>query len=315
MRQEQRHANVKKISTVGESSISDHKPKKLTLVRKWKKYSREENKTRIPRIKWEALRNENTEERYRQKVEELLEDQTEDIREQTNWQKISDTVTKAALEVCGREEKRVENPWMADKDEEVQRMRSRISRAIERKNELIEQRRLRGGEDNNVEANLALSIEELKEARKELKRAWEQEWWEEILTNCENAGERGDTFEVYKNLKKLGGRGLTKQATTTNLMKEEFKEHFQKVSKDRFENTPEEIDKIVEEIEDISQTEDAKIWSEQLDEVPEREEIKEQLKKMKDSAPSENGVRLSYLTKDQTWNNGGVNKVDTIYVL
>ncbi len=117
MRQEQRHANVKKISTVGESSISDHKPKKLTLVRKWKKYSREENKTRIPRIKWEALRNKNTEERYRQKVEELLEDQTEDIREQTNWQKISDTVTKAALEVCGREEKRVENPWMADKDE------------------------------------------------------------------------------------------------------------------------------------------------------------------------------------------------------
>ncbi len=141
MRQEQRHANVKKISTVGESSISDHKPKKLTLVRKWKKYSREENKTRIPRIKWEAVRNKNTEERYRQKVEELLENQTEDIREQ----KISDTVTKAALE---------------------------------RKNELIEQRRLGGADTNILEANIALSIEELKEARKDLKRetrAWEQE--------------------------------------------------------------------------------------------------------------------------------------------
>ena len=128
-------------------------------------------------------------------------------------------------------------------------------------------------------------------------RRWEEEWWEEILVNCENAGERGDTFEVYKNLKKLGGRGLTKAAATTNLTKEEFKEHFQKVSKDRFENTPEEIDAIVEEIEDISQTDEAKYWKEQLDEVPEKEEIVQQLKKMKDSAPGEDGVRLSYITK------------------
>ena len=300
MRQEQRHVNVKKICTVGESSISDHKPKKLTLTRKWKKYSKEENKKRIPRIKWEALRNENTEERYRQKVAELLENQAEGNTQQTNWKKITDTVTTAALEVCGREEKRVENPWMTDKEEEVQRMRSRISRAVERRNELLEQRNLGPAANDNLEADIAVSIEELKEARKELKREtrrWEHEWWEEILINCENAGERGDTFEVYKNLKKLGGRGLTKTAATTNLTKEEFKEHFQKVSKDRFENTPEEIDRIVNEVEDISQTDEAKMWSEQLDEVPEREEIKEQLKKMKDSAPGEDGVRLSYLTK------------------
>lgn len=300
MRQEQRHANVKKVSTVGESSISDHKPKKLTLVRKWKKYNSEEKKARIPRIKWESLRNEETELRYRQKVTELLENQTEENREQTNWQKIADTVTKAALEVCGREEKRIENPWMVDKDDEVQRMRARINRAIERRNTLTEQRRTGAAAEDDLDVNIAASIEELKEARKELKREtrrWELEWWEEILTNCENAGERGDTFEVYKNLKKLGGRGLTKVANTTNLTKEEFKEHFQKVSKDRFENTPEEIDEIIEEIEDISQTDEAKIWSEQLDEIPQREEIVEQMKKMKDSAPGEDGVRLSYLTK------------------
>jgi hypothetical protein len=48
-------------------------------------------------------------------------------------------------------------------------------------------------------------------------------------------------------------------------------------------------------VEDISQTDLAIEWREILDEVPSREEILTQMKKMKDSAPGGDGVRLIYL--------------------
>ena len=51
----------------------------------------------------------------------------------------------------------------------------------------------------------------------------------------------------------------------------------------------------VDKIEDISNTEKAQEWAERLDAIPEREEILDQMKKMKESAPGKDGVRMNYL--------------------
>ena len=51
---------------------------------------------------------------------------------------------------------------------------------------------------------------------------------------------------------------------------EEFKEHFSKVSKDRFENDPAEIDEAVAEAEDLRGVEKARIWQERLNAGPEK---------------------------------------------
>ena len=153
---------------------------------------------------------------------------------------------------------------------------------------------------NQIETDLGVARENLKDARKELKRKtrqWELEYWENIITESREAEERGDSGHMYKNLRKLGRRGQKKATDTTNLMKEQFKEHFEKISKDRFENSPEEIDEVLSKIEDISQTETAQVWREELERVPEREEIVTQMKKMKNSAPGRDGVRLIYLLK------------------
>lgn len=123
------------------------------------------------------------------------------------------------------------------------------------------------------------------------------EWWENILEECKNAGERGDSGMMYKTLKKLGGRDIKKESNTTNITTEEFRDHFKKVSEERFENSPEEIAETVRRVEDIRHTEKAREWREQLEEVPSREEILKQMKLMKDSAPGDDGVRLSYLLK------------------
>ena len=57
MRKEERPKHVKRVNTVGEAAISDHKPKKMVVElkrRKWRKVSQK----RVPRVNWEALRSE-----------------------------------------------------------------------------------------------------------------------------------------------------------------------------------------------------------------------------------------------------------------
>ena len=57
MRQGQRHRYAKKLSTVGEATISDHKPKKLVVdirTRKWRRVFGRRRRT--PQIKWENLK-------------------------------------------------------------------------------------------------------------------------------------------------------------------------------------------------------------------------------------------------------------------
>ena len=116
-----------------------------------------------------------------------------------------------------------------------------------------------------------------------------------MLTECKEAGERGDYSAMYKHLKKLGTRGMTKAPETTNIGTDDFKRHFQDISKDQYENNPDDIERSVNNIDDISQTVKARLWAERLNETPSREEILQQMKKMKESAPGRDGARLIYL--------------------
>ena len=103
--------------------------------------------------------------------------------------------------------------------------------------------------------------------------------------------------KVYKILKDLGNRGRTTAPNTTTLTKEDFKIHFEKVSDTRFENNPEDIDRVIDQMEEIEDNEKSRFWADILDKVPCGEEIVTQMRKMKDSAPGKDGVRISYLTE------------------
>ena len=93
---------------------------------------------------------------------------------------------------------------------------------------------------------------------------------------------------------------MKKAPVETKITTVEFRNHFSKVSKDRFENDPSVLEEAVEEAEDLRGTEKAKVWSDRLNSVPEKVEILEQMGKMRDAAPGEDGVRLSYLLKGGT---------------
>ena len=69
-----------------------------------------------------------------------------------------------------------------------------------------------------------------------------------------------------------------------------------KVSETRFENEPDDIKKFLDEVEDLSNTEEGLHWRDVLDATPDKEEVVKQIRKMnKDSAPGEDQIRLSYI--------------------
>ena len=343
MRSKQRHKNIKKMSTVNEISLSDHKPKLMIFKHLHKKFGINKKKARVPKIDADKLKSESVAVTFRQKVSDLMKVKiTEDLDEgsenleiedflfdfwnligedlevedfftdfwnlveevnvtfvefndNNRWKVIADTVVKAATEACGVKEKHIESPWMIGKDEIIVKMRQRITDAVGRRNTIMEN--LNTGDEYSEEI-LEECRTELKEARKDLKRStrqWEKEYWEEILNDCEKAGERGDQGHVYKLLKTLGKRDFKSAPVNTNLTSGEFRDHFKKVSETRFERDPEDIDKFVAEIPDMSKTDKALEWRDLLDEVPTKKEIHKQVLKMKNSAPGDDEVKLCYL--------------------
>ena len=295
MRREERHKFVKKVKTVGEMTISDHKPKKVVLdLRRRKKWRREYVRRRTPVIRWERLKEEEVERRYASAVERKMgEREEEEVREDTTgWTKVQEVVLEAAKEVCGEAERRVDSPWMVGKEEEARRLRGDIGRWIERRDAVV------GGEEGEEE--LARAREGLKVARKLWKREvkrWEKEWWESELKTCEEAAGRGDSGAMYKSLRRLGERGVKRVEAGSILTKEEFREHFKKVSEERFENVPEEVEKVIDLAPDLRRDVRTREWRERLGRPPERAEVEREMRKMKDASPGEDGVRLGYLLK------------------
>ena len=76
---------------------------------------------------------------------------------------------------------------------------------------------------------------------------------------------------------------------------EEFREHFEKVSEERYEVDPAVIGGVIEKVRDLRGCEKAREANECMNGELEREEIKEAMKEMRESAPGEDGIRMCYL--------------------
>ena len=96
---------------------------------------------------------------------------------------------------------------------------------------------------NANEKRLIDTRRKLRKKFKEYKKQWENEWWERKLDECKTVEQKHDSRNMYKILKDIGVRDVN-----TEVMREEFfttnedRPHFEKVSKDRFERTMEEIE-------------------------------------------------------------------------
>ena len=94
-------------------------------------------------------------------------------------------------------------------------------------------------------------------------------------------------------MRRLGTRERP-AARSMQLTVDEFKSHFESVSKDRYEERPDVIERAVRGAVDLRNDRRAKEANGCLNVVPESEEISEAMKETRESAPGLDGVRIGY---------------------
>ena len=82
-------------------------------------------------------------------------------------------------------------------------------------------------------------------------RRLEREWWGERIEECEVACNSGKLGSMYKILKAIG-RKEWKAPPSLGITLEEFREHFEKMSEQRYEIDPAVIREVRERVHNIS---------------------------------------------------------------
>jgi len=224
----------------------------------------------------------------------------------TEWDKIRKVVVDTADEVCGRKGGRVVNPWTLGREGEIEVMRRDINRLVEARNEVVGRQEYRNrlrnrgreGEDR-IGREVEAARQEVRRARGVMKsrlRAWEREWWEGKIRECEEASRTGRVGDMYKILRSLGTRGWKAPASTT-ITSREFREHFEGVSRDRYEEDRETIEEVLGRVRDLRGDRRAEEADELMNEEPGEEEIEEAIGEIRESAPGEDGVRIGYIRR------------------
>ena len=133
--------------------------------------------------------------------------------------------------------------------------------------------------------------------RRELKRrlrGWEREWWDVLIEECREACEMGRVGDMYKVMRSLGKRGK-KAGESHHITVEDLREHFSRITEERFEEDPEVVEAAVEGARDLRGDEGAEEANEYLNMILEPEEIVEAMGEVRESAPGVDGVRISYI--------------------
>ena len=126
VRKNERQRMVRKMWTMDDGVLSDHRPKCMRVkVNKKRWRNVRERERRVPRIKWECLKEEGKKEEYMLKTSELMRDEERGERE-GEWKRLSDVMTEAAKDVCGVVTREVVNPWVIGHEGELDRIRDRV---------------------------------------------------------------------------------------------------------------------------------------------------------------------------------------------
>ena len=128
-------------------------------------------------------------------------------------------------------------------------------------------------------------------------KEWESEWWDQLLTNCEEAMQRQDVGEMYSILKQLGLRdNAVPSSEATTISAETFKEHFERVQEQRNENNLGEMlqaRKLIKKCTAIS--DEGREKAKALSATPTEQDVWDAWEKVKEKAPGEDEVRMIYL--------------------
>ena len=277
--------------------MSDHKPVeiklKVTPIKpQTKKLMKMKQKNRQPNIKWERLMDDECANQFQEKTSERVE---KCLNENggMDWNLVEKILRETALEVCGKKTSQV-NPWMEEHHTEVEKLKENIREGLRKRNEIKRKA------TDEYDQSLIEAREELRQARRAYKnqlKEWEEQWWDQKAEECRIACEEGKMRVMYDLLKQLQRRGEYNNAKNLLLFSEEtFKEHLEKITKERFEGNPGRMQQVIELVE-VREKSQEKIqwWQDFMTAQPDDDEIQKELNKMRDSAPGQDAIRLRFI--------------------
>ena len=301
VRKEERQRLVRKMKTMSMNELSDHTAKSMIVRVTGKRWRTEGGGGRPPRVKWEALQHMEARETYKENTRERMERANVD---EWRWEDMTEVLTEAAKEVCGETTIPVANPWTIGHERELEEMRDDIVSAVRMRgvkltawNELRHENERRD-ERAIAERELDEAKRDVRECRRSMKRRLrrlERDWWQEKIDRCETVCEEGRVGEMYKIMKELGMRGRQRAGRGGMLRANDFKEQFESVSNERYEELPHVIEDVVGNARDLRGDVRARAANVEMNAVPSRGEIESAMKEMKESAPGEDGVRICYI--------------------
>ena len=216
-----KHRNfaVQNMTAVPEDRWSDHRPKEIRVLFGKKKEQFKNSKTE--NIDWKKLRSEKSQVAYQKEIVNTS------LCEEPSWNDLANVMKKAAKKVCGLQDTRSKtNQWMVGHEDEASEFKVKIQTLVKERNATKEKDELR---------------EKLKTTRRKYKKklkTWENEWWNNLLKECEEAMLRQDIGEMYSILKQLGLRDqVIPNSESTLISAETFKEHFERIQEKRDENS------------------------------------------------------------------------------
>ena len=108
--------------------------------------------------------------------------------------------------------------------------------ALREKNRLIRQTGDRISQEYDIAK--ARLTEKRANYKKDL-RQWEENWWNQLAEECQQASQMGQIGRMYKILHRLQRRGeYNSSKTIMHFTEEEFKGHLEKITHERYENSP-----------------------------------------------------------------------------
>ena len=209
--------------------------------------------------------------------------------EDSSWSEIATALTQAALKVCGKRTRQIANPWTIGHEDELSQLHNSIASAVRDRNESLEQ-------DRPLQ-DILRNRDNLRKARAKMKgklKELEREWWDKILDECQQANIKGDMGTMYRTLRQLGGRDR-KPDTGTTLTTDEFKAHFEGVSKNRYEISPQLLMDTVARMGDHRAEKKYIEENNLLNETPSDKEIQDCISEIRESAPGKDNVRIKYI--------------------
>ena len=123
---------VRRIATDSEFTLSDHKPKTLTIIDEGPKCIKSKERKIIRKIDWPKLENRRIKLKFQEEMRKSINTARQDSNKNINWEWLSRTLEEAGEKTAGLKKKESLNPCFDGQEREISTFKDKIMTYTER---------------------------------------------------------------------------------------------------------------------------------------------------------------------------------------